>query len=78
LSFERYRGASASLLKAKVAAVEIVDPPCGRFRLKQPWPDFLTFYWSTTLVHFPSETSFAVGWRRTPPISDDGGANLLF
>ena len=43
-SFERYRGASASLLKAKVAAVEIVDPRRVRFRLKQPWPDFMTFY----------------------------------
>jgi peptide/nickel transport system substrate-binding protein len=43
-SFERYRGASASLLKAKVAAVEIVDPERVRFRLKQPWPDFMTFY----------------------------------
>jgi peptide/nickel transport system substrate-binding protein len=43
-SFERYRGASASLLKAKVAAVEIVDPGRVRFRLKQAWPDFMTFY----------------------------------
>jgi len=43
-SFERYRGASATQLKAKVAAVEIVDPYRVRFRLKQPWPDFLTFY----------------------------------
>src|SRR5438034_9865778 len=43
-SFERYRGASATLLKAKVAAVEIVDPLRVRFRLKQPWPDFMTFY----------------------------------
>ena len=43
-SFERYRGASAGLLKAKVAAVEIVDPQRVRFRLKQPWPDFMTFY----------------------------------
>jgi len=31
-----------------VAAVEIVDPLRVRFRLKQPWPDFLTFYSSTT------------------------------
>jgi peptide/nickel transport system substrate-binding protein len=43
-SFERYRGASATQLKAKVAAVEVVDPYRVRFRLKQPWPDFLTFY----------------------------------
>ncbi len=43
-SFERYKGASASLLKQRVAAVETVDPLRVRFRLKEPWPDFLTFY----------------------------------
>src|SRR5215472_6164655 len=43
-SFERYRGASAGLLKAKVASVEIMGPQRVRFRLKQPWPDFMTFY----------------------------------
>jgi peptide/nickel transport system substrate-binding protein len=43
-SFERYRGAAAKLLKDRVAAVEIVDPHRVRFRLKEPWPDFLTFY----------------------------------
>ena len=43
-SFERYKGASASLLKARVAAVETVDPLRVRFRLKEAWPDFLTFY----------------------------------
>ena len=43
-SFERYRGAAAKLLKEHVAAVEIVDPYHVRFRLKDPWPDFMTFY----------------------------------
>ena len=43
-SFERYKGAAAKLLKDKVAAVEIVDPLRVRFRLKEPWPDFMTFY----------------------------------
>ncbi len=43
-SFERYKGAAAKLLKDKVAAVEIVDPFRVRFRLKEPWPDFMTFY----------------------------------
>jgi len=43
-SFERYKGAGASTLKARVAAVEAVDPHRVRFRLKQPWPDFMTFY----------------------------------
>jgi peptide/nickel transport system substrate-binding protein len=43
-SFDRYKGASASLLKQRVASVEAVDPLRVRFRLKEPWPDFLTFY----------------------------------
>ncbi len=43
-SFERYRGASAKELKAKVAKVEVVDAFRVRFVLKRPWPDFLTFY----------------------------------
>ncbi len=43
-SFERYRGTGAPLLKARVAAVEVVDPLRVRFRLKAPWPDFMTFY----------------------------------
>jgi peptide/nickel transport system substrate-binding protein len=43
-SFERYRGVSAKILKEKVAAVETPDPLRIRFRLKQPWPDFMTFY----------------------------------
>ncbi|MBL8377464.1 MAG: ABC transporter substrate-binding protein [Burkholderiales bacterium] len=43
-SFERYKGASATLLKSKVAAVEVVDQQRVRFRLKEVWPDFMTFY----------------------------------
>src|SRR3989475_5948978 len=42
-SFERYRGASSSDLKAKVARVDVLDPHRVRFTLKRPWPDFLTF-----------------------------------
>jgi peptide/nickel transport system substrate-binding protein len=47
-SFERYRGAGHKTLKEGVAAVEVPDPGRVRFRLKQPWPDFLTFYTSAT------------------------------
>src|SRR5437879_11740599 len=43
-SFDRYKGGGATTLKARVAAVEIVDPQRIRFRMKQPWPDFMTFY----------------------------------
>jgi len=47
-SFERYRGTSNKMIKDRVAAVEAPDPARVRFRLKQPWPDFLTFYSSAT------------------------------
>ena len=43
-SFERYKGGGASILKARVASVEAVDAQRVRFRLKEPWPDFMTFY----------------------------------
>ena len=43
-SFERYKGAGATLLKAKVAAVDVVNAHHVRFRLHEPWPDFMTFY----------------------------------
>jgi peptide/nickel transport system substrate-binding protein len=43
-SFERYKGAAANFLKEKVKAVEVVQPHHIRFRLDEPWPDFLTFY----------------------------------
>ena len=43
-SFERYRGIFARSLKDRVAEVETPDAGRVRFRLKQPWPDFMTFY----------------------------------
>ena len=47
-SFERYRGASHQMMKSRVDAVETPDPRHVRFKFKQPWPDFLTFYGSAT------------------------------
>src|SRR5438874_2682768 len=47
-SLERYRGASAKSLKENVAAVDTPDPGRVRIRLKQPWPDFMTFYSTAT------------------------------
>ena len=43
-SFDRYRGAAAKLLKDRVREVQIVDAGRVRFHLKEPWPDFMTFY----------------------------------
>jgi len=65
-SFERYRGASHELLKDRVAAVEVTDPRHVRFKLKQPWPDFLTFYASAS----------AAGWivprKYVEKVGDEG------
>ena len=43
-SFDRYKGAGAKLLKERVREVQIVDAGKIRFVLKEPWPDFMTFY----------------------------------
>ena len=66
-SFERYRGTAASTYKARVAAVEVVDPQRVRFRFKQPWPDFMTFY---------GTPATGAGWivpkRYMEKVGDDG------
>jgi peptide/nickel transport system substrate-binding protein len=46
-SYERYKGAGAKELAARVRSVDIVDPLTIRFQLKEPWPDFMTFYGTT-------------------------------
>src|SRR5260221_14510597 len=46
-SFERYRGAGATVLKQHVRAGEPVDPRVVRFHLNEPWPDFMTFMGTT-------------------------------
>jgi len=47
-SFERYHGASHALMKENVAEVDASDPKRVRFKMKRPWPDFLTFYSSAS------------------------------
>jgi peptide/nickel transport system substrate-binding protein len=46
-SFERYKGAGAKLLKERVREVQTPDQGRVRFILKEPWPDFMTFYGTT-------------------------------
>src|SRR5437899_6501276 len=46
-SFERYRGTGAKELQTRVRQVEAVNPVMVRFHLKEPWPDFMTFYGTT-------------------------------
>ncbi len=43
-TFDRYKGASAKLLKAKVKEVQAVAPNRARFVLTEAWPDFMAFY----------------------------------
>jgi peptide/nickel transport system substrate-binding protein len=46
-SFDRYKGAGAKVLHDAVREVEIVSPLVVRFHLKEPWPDFMTFFGTT-------------------------------
>jgi peptide/nickel transport system substrate-binding protein len=66
-SFERYRGAAARLMKEKVAAVEIVDPGRVRFRFREPWPDFMTYYGSLA-----TGAGWIVPKRYLEKVGDDG------
>jgi peptide/nickel transport system substrate-binding protein len=65
-SFERYKGTASSTLKDRVAAVEIPGPSQIRFRLKTPWPDFLTFYMSA------SGAGWIVPKKYVEKVGDDG------
>src|SRR5437879_8106597 len=47
VSFWRYRGTGFKEFQTRVEHVEIVDPLVVRFHLKEPWPDFMTFYGTT-------------------------------
>jgi peptide/nickel transport system substrate-binding protein len=47
-SFTRYRGVSHDLVASRVASIETPDPQRVRFHLKEPWPDFLTYYATAT------------------------------
>jgi peptide/nickel transport system substrate-binding protein len=66
-SFERYRGAANKVMKDKVAAVEVVDPGRVRFRFKEPWPDFMTYYGSLT-----TGAGWIVPRKYLEKVGDDG------
>src|SRR5262245_44573522 len=66
-SFERYRAKFAGTLREKVAAVDVLDPGRVRFRLKQPWPDFLVFYGTLT-----TRAGWIVPKRYIEKVGDDG------
>jgi peptide/nickel transport system substrate-binding protein len=66
-SMERYRGAASALYKAKLAGIDVLDSHRIRFRFKQPWPDFMTFY---------GTPSTGAGWivpkKYVERVGDDG------
>jgi peptide/nickel transport system substrate-binding protein len=66
-TFERFRGSGAKILHDRVAGVEAVDARHVRFRLKEPWPDFMTFY---------GTTATGAGWivprKYVEQVGDDG------
>ncbi len=66
-SFERYKGAGANELQARVRQVEIVDPLTVRFHLREPWPDFLTFYGTTATA-----AGLVVPKKYLTQVGDDG------
>jgi len=66
-SFERYKGASATLLKEKVKEVQVVSPGQVRVVLKEPWPDFMLFYGTTA-----SGAGWIVPKHYVEKVGDDG------
>ena len=66
-SFDRYRGSGARLLKERVREVEIVDPARVRFLLKEPWPDFMTFYGTSA-----TGSGWIVPKKYVEKVGDDG------
>jgi peptide/nickel transport system substrate-binding protein len=65
-SFERYRGADHARIKERVSEVEVRDSGRIRFKLKEPWPDFPTFYVSA------SGAGWVVPRKYVEKVGDDG------
>ena len=70
-SFERYRGAASKAMKDRVAAVEVADARRVRFRLKEPWPDFMTYYGSLA-----TGAGWIVPRKYVQQVGDDGFKKL--
>jgi peptide/nickel transport system substrate-binding protein len=66
-SFERYKGAGAKILQERVREVEVVSPLLVRFHLKDPWPDFMTFYGTTATA-----AGIVVPKKYLTQVGDDG------
>ena len=66
-SFERYKGAGATELQARVRQVEAVDARTLRISLKEPWPDFMTFYGTSATA-----AGLVVPRKYVQQVGDDG------
>src|SRR3989442_746700 len=66
-SFDRYNGSGARELRARVRQLEVVDPLTVRFHLKEPWPDFMTFYGTTATA-----AGIVVPKKYLEQVGDDG------
>jgi peptide/nickel transport system substrate-binding protein len=66
-SFERYKGTGARELRARIQRVETPDPLTVRFHLKEPWPDFMTFYGTTATA-----VGIVVPKKYLTQVGDDG------
>ena len=66
-SFERYKGTGAKELNLHVRRVEMIDPLTVRFLLKEPWPDFMTFYGTTATA-----AGIVVPKKYVTQVGDDG------
>jgi peptide/nickel transport system substrate-binding protein len=66
-SFERYKGAAAKELQGKVKEIKTTGPHAIEFHLREPWPDFLTFYATPA-----SGAAWIVPKRYVQAVGDEG------
>jgi peptide/nickel transport system substrate-binding protein len=66
-SFERYKGANAALLKSKVKEIRTADARHVTFVLKEPWPDFISFYGTTA-----TSAGWVVPKKYVEQVGDEG------
>ena len=66
-SFERYRGIFARTLRERVAAVEAPAAGRLRIRLRQPWPDFMTYVGTVT-----TSVAWVVPRKYVEKVGEDG------
>src|SRR5919204_4978085 len=66
-TFERYKGASAKILKDHVREIQTPAPNHVRFVLKEPWPDFMAFYGTSA-----TGAAWIVPKKYIEKVGDDG------